>query len=461
MPEMELANVQNSAPGKELEPHNNSLRKNKPNLTAMFDTTREVRLGYWVVVLFVAVVFLLLGTIPLSSAAIAPGVVGVEGYRKVIQHLEGGIVQEILVADGDYVETGQELIKLNDVRDNADYKATKVQLIQALAREARWVAEGHQKDIFDFNQWLLDRKDDPQVTDAMESQMEIHRSRLDLFEEKKSSFLHRQAQASKRLLGNTQRIETLKNRFKLVSYELDEYKKLEKRGLVTRDTLFELKVSKSSLQAELADTRADIAESTALLDEYRSRIAQLSKERKQESVESLDSLRDKIADLKHRFAAIEDRLQRTVITAPISGHIVNLQAHTRGGVIAPGQSILEIVPNSKRLIIEAKVDPKNRDTVKVGHRAEVRFTAFNQSVGVPVKGEVTLISADRLVDEVTNIPYYKTSIELAADQYAALDGEQIHPGMQAEVMILTGKRTVLQYLFSPIAKSFNRALRED
>lgn len=439
----------------------NSSKTDKHDFSTMFDTLGEIRLGYWLIIAFVLIILGLMGTIPLSSAAIAPGVVSVEGSSKIIQHFEGGIVQKIFVHDGDYVSANQELVKLSDVREKANYQATQAQLIQAFARKARWVAESQNKNTFDFNQWLLQRQNNPQVGEAMQSQMEIYTSRLALFEEQRDSFLRRQVQAQKRLVGNTQRITALKHRLELVSQELSEYEDLDQRGLITRDKLFNLKIQKANIQAELADTQADIAESTALLNEAESQISQLNKSRKKESVENLDRLHDEIADLKQRFAAIENRLQRTTITSPISGFVVNLQAHTQGGVIAPGQTILEIVPNTERLLVKAKIDPKNRDTVKVGQRAEIRFSAFNQRVALPVEGKVKLISADRFVDPVGNTPYYKVSIELIGDQDKALNGEIIHPGMQAEVMILTGKRTVLQYIFSPITKSFNRALRED
>ena len=261
--------------------------------------------------------------------------------------------------------------------------------------------------------------------------------------------------------GARQRITTLRERHGVVTQELAEYEKLKNQGLITRPQLLELKIRKSDLEEELGDVEAEVAEATELKAQYESSIAEAIKLRKQESAENLDRLRDTNARLQQRFTAIQDELGRTKISSPLGGYVVNLNASTKGGVIEAGEVIMEIVPDTDKLMIEARVDPKNRNTIHAGQKAEVRFSAFSQRNTLPIPGRVSLISADRMIDPATNTAFYRTMIELEVSDDETIGGMQIHPGMHAEVMIITGERTVLDYLFSPITRSFNRALRED
>ena len=172
-------------------------------------------------------------------------------------------------------------------------------------------------------------------------------------------------------------------------------------------------------------------------------------------------VQDKLIELRELLPAAESTLQRTTIRAPIGGRVVNLQVHTIGGVIGSGAPILDIVPDDDRLVIEARLDPKDRDVVDSGMPAEVRFTAFNQRNSKPVKGRVVWISADRMADERSGVPHYLARIELVEDPAGALNGASVYPGMQANVMIVTGQRTALSYLFRPLTRTFTGAFREE
>jgi HlyD family type I secretion membrane fusion protein len=181
-------------------------------------------------------------------------------------------------------------------------------------------------------------------------------------------------------------------------------------------------------------------------------------------VSDLGAVRNQLVDLDEKLAKTKDRLERTVIHAPIEGVIVDLRVNTIGGIIRPGEPLLDIVPQAGNLIIEAQIDPKDRDTVKIGQGAEVRFTAFNQRTTQPVKGKVVLISADSLLGagpDGKQFSYYKAKVELLEDPSEVMNGTPVFQGMQAEVMIITGERTVLEYFLKPIIKSFNLAFRDD
>ena len=182
---------------------------------------------------------------------------------------------------------------------------------------------------------------------------------------------------------------------------------------------------------------------------------------KNQATKERDSLQDQITSVRKDLRSTKNVMTQTDILAPISGYIVNLKTNTVGGVISPGQKIMEIVPDNKQLLITARVELKDRNSIAVGQSADVRFSAFNRRTTLPIKGKVTVVSADRVIDAVTNKPYYNTTITLLEDPSIKLNGATIHPGMQTEVIIKTGKRTASEYFLSPLSQSFNRSLREN
>lgn len=439
----------------------NPNKAQKPALSLVDEALpREVRLGYWAIAAFLALLLIWGASVPLASGAIAPGVVGVEGDSKIIQHLIGGRIKEILVKEGDLISRGQTLIRLEKSQLRNKYKALKSQYILLLARESRLKAESNSNQEINFSSWLIAQKDDPEVVEAINSQKRIFHSNRDLLREKEITYRHRMSQARTLMASNQSRLSSNRARINAVNSELANYQQLLDQGLITRSQTFSLKSTQSQTQDQIDALQGNIGSSRSLIAQYKAEIAEYKMSQRNQATKSLDSLQDQIASVQKDLNATKALLTQTDILAPINGYIVNLKMNTIGGVIAAGQTIMEIVPNNKRLVIEARVDPKDRDSIQVGQHAEVRFSAFNRRSTLPVKGKVVMVAADRVVDATTNTPYYNTKIELLEDPAIKLSGASIHPGMQTEVIISTGKRTTLNYFLSPITQSFNRALRE-
>lgn len=430
-------------------------------LPARFDFAADVARGYAIIVLLLVLLFAVGGTVPLSSAAIAPGVVGVAGQKKSIQHLEGGIVKKILVRDGDLVSAGQPLVELSDISARASYEDLNIRLIQAKAELLRWHAEQQGESDLDGATWTRVHANDPASLAAFETQRQVLRSRLAVFREKLANLNHQVSQAQEQIAGRAARVETLRAQSRLVDEELAEYQRLKASGMATRKQLFDLRQKRADINVDLKDSESTMAVARQLIAQLRSEMLELRGMRDQEAAENLDRLRDEVARLQQQLAAARNQLQRVVIESPIPGFAVNSVVHTTGGVIAPGQVIMEIIPTDEALIIDVKVDPKDRNAVREGQDAEIRFSAFDRRTTLPIKGKVTVISADRLLDPVTQAPYYKTSIALTEDPAVKLEGATLHPGMQAEAVIITGDRTILSYLVAPLARSFNRSFREE
>lgn len=421
----------------------------------------EVRFGYWAIAAFIAVLLIWGATAPLSSGAIASGVVSVEGNSKTIQHLNGGQVKEILVKDGDLVTQGQALLILEKTQINTKYNALKSQYILLLARDARLKAESNKHSRITYSDWLMSQKDNPEVVEAMNSQERIFHSNTDLLREKEITFKHRISQARTLMSSNQSRLSSNRARIHSVNSELANYQQLLAQGLVTRSQTFSLENTKSQTQDQIDSLQGNINSSRSLIAQYKAEVSEFKMLQKNQATKERDSLQDRITSVRKDLRSTKNVMTQTDILAPISGYIVNLKTNTVGGVISPGQKIMEIVPDNKQLLITARVELKDRNSIAVGQSADVRFSAFNRRTTLPIKGKVTVVSADRVIDAVTNKPYYNTTITLLEDPSIKLNGATIHPGMQTEVIIKTGKRTASEYFLSPLSQSFNRSLREN
>lgn len=422
---------------------------------------KEISLGIWIIAIFFGSLFGWATFVALPTAAIAPGVVGIEGYRKTIQHLEGGLVHKILVKDGDTVKAGETLVVLNNLRTQSDYELLRKQRIATAALEARLNAEYEHADDVKFPEWLIEKRSDPFVQNALNNELDTFQVRRDLYNQQSGILQERIAQSNLKISGLNQQINALNKQRRLIGKELTEYRDYAKRGLVTRSQVFSLERQNVQIEADLAEARVFISSTNQDISTLQLRLSELDESQTKDILTELSITREKLLNIEKEFAKTNDQLSRTNIVAPIDGIVVGLKIHTTGGVIKPGQPLMDLVPSQENLIIEARVDPKDRDTVRIGQKAEVRFTAFNQRATPPVPGKVIHISADRFVDKSSLSGFYNARIELTAAPEEILHGESIFPGMQAEVLILTGTRTALSYLIDPIRQSFNRSFRED
>jgi HlyD family type I secretion membrane fusion protein len=421
----------------------------------------EVRFGYLAISVFIVGLLTWAALIPLATGAIAPGVVSVEGNSKIVQHLSGGLVREIHTKEGELVKKGAKLISLDEKPLKSRFNALNSQFILLQARSSRLEAESMARNRVTYSEWLLERTDDAEVAAAINSQERIFQSGLNLLREQEATYQYRISQARTLIDSNQQRLYATNARVQSASAELSKYQQLLSQGLVTRTQTYSLDNAYRDIQDTQESLYGSIGSTQALIQQYQAERSEAKMASRNQAAKLLNTLQEQLATVEKDLNVTRDLLSQTSLRAPISGYVVNLMVNTIGGVVSPGQTVMEIVPNNRNLIIKTNVNTQDRASIKVGQSADVRFSAFNQRSTQAVKGQVVVLSADRIIDPITNIPYYSADIELTEDPSVKLNGEIIHPGMQAEVIISTGKRTTLDYLLSPLTQSFNRALRED
>jgi HlyD family type I secretion membrane fusion protein len=397
---------------------------------------------------------------PLESAAIASGLVSVDTNRKTIQHLEGGIVGEILVRDGEVVRRDQVLIRLDGTGPRATLDLLKGRRLAASALGARLIAERDGRAEVQFPDNLVAQVSETKVIETLDGQINIFRARRKAIASQVKIQELQISQILEEIGGLKGQIRAENLQQKLIRSEIADLRVLVGKGLARKPRLLALQRRLAEIEGSRSRNQANIARAKQRIGEARIRITEIRTNLLNEVLVELRNVRAELFDLSERIRAAEDVLGRTDIRAPLAGTVVGLQVHTRGGVIAPGAALMDIVPSDEKLVIEANVDPIDIDVVHRGLEAQVRITAFSMRNAKPLKGRVMSVSADRLIDERTGQAYYRARIELTENPAKAFEGATLYPGMPAEVMIVTGARTALGYIFNPISSSFNRAFRE-
>ena len=425
------------------------------------DAMRPIaRAGLVVVLVF----FLGLGSwaaiAPLSSAALGPGVLNVESQRKTLQHLEGGIVGELLVAEGDSVSRGQPLIRLDPTQARANLAQLEIRHHALRALEARLIAERDGRDDI-----ALDPagaiSDNAELAKAIQNEINVFSARRRSLEGEEKILRQRIRQFEEEIAGLKGQISAQTTQLKLIDEELHAQQSLYERKLVGMQRIIELKRERSEIIGDRNRERAAIARIRQNIGEEELKILELSTSRLNDSVDQLTEVQTTLADVRERLVAAQDVLKRTEIVAPLDGHVVDLRVHTVGGVIGAGEALMDIVPLAERLVVDARVNPMDIDSIHPGMTARVVLTAFNRRTVPPLDGTVLSVSADSLTDSRSGAAYYLARVELDEAVLAEHDDLELSPGMHAEVMIITGEQTALAYLYQPVARSFSRAMREE
>ena len=415
-------------------------------------------------IMILAATFGVLGTwgvfAPLDGAALATGYVTVKSHRKTIQHLDGGIVSELLAKDGDIVKEGDILIRLDTTEIKAQLQILRGQYITLAAQLARLQAERDLlKDIKFPND--LRNQSDPLIIEAREGEIHIFNARKSAYEGETLVLQQQSNQLSSKLKGLQGQRSSKQILMKSYSEEVVDLKELLAEGYTNQLRLRDTERSYATNSGEIAELTADIASSEIQISELKLKILQIQKNFQENVTEKLGEAQAKLYDVTQRLVAATDKMTRTDIKAPANGRVLGLSVHTIGGVITPGHAILDIVPQKEELIIDAQVSAIDIDRVRVGLLAEVRFSSFNLALTPKMEGKVINLSADHIIDEKTGIPHYQAIIELTPDSHTKLGNLELLPGMPVEVLIRTGERTVFEYLMQPITNSLARAFIED
>jgi HlyD family type I secretion membrane fusion protein len=428
---------------------------------AALDTARgPIRMGMYAF-LFVFVFLLGWGALaPIDSAAIATGSVVLDANRKTIQHLEGGIIAEILVREGDTVEKGQPLLRLSETNARARQEILTNQRRAAIANEARLVAERDGKDFIEFPKELLVNQDNPDTKELLEGQVQLFDSRRKAVTGQVNIIAQRVNQLKDEIDGLKAQERGTSEQMALIEEEVKTVAKLVEKGQGLKPRLLALKREASSLKGKRGEYLSLIARAEQSIGENKLQSFNVKNESQREVVDSLRQLQEKVADVTERLRASQDILERIIIAAPQAGVVTDLRFHTIGGVIPPGQKILDIIPQDDKLVVEAQVDPRDIDIVHPGLSARVRLSAYKVRFVPPLQGIVHHVSPDKFIDQATGRSFYVARILVDQRQLEELENVELYPGMPADVLIVTGERTFLSYLFDPITGSFNKAFRE-
>ena len=399
---------------------------------------------------------------PLESAAIAVGTVESESSRKTIQHLEGGIIRTILVADGDVVRAGQTLIALEDTKARAEAQSLQGQLWEAMAREARLQAEQQGEERVSFPATLeMAQSANPSVRVILWGQQSIFETRRQVFQSQVAVNREKRSQVEKEIEGLRAQESAASRRIEIVREEAATVAMLVNKGLERRPRLLNLEREIADIEGRRGEIVAQISRAGQVINESQAVLLKLENDRQNEIAQSLREAQNQIFQLRERLQAADDQLSRTAVKAPEDGVVTDLRIHTPGGVIGAGAPLVDLVPRQDRLIVIARVRPEDIDVVRPGLSADVNLLPYNQRRVPPLHGTVMHVSADRLVDKRTDQPYYAAKIRVPGPAVAGIHGVQIVPGMPAQVFIKTGRSTVALYALSPLLDSFNRAFRED
>ncbi len=397
---------------------------------------------------------------PIDGAAMAPGVVAVKSHKKTVQHLDGGIVNQLFVKDGDIVNEGDLLLTLDGTENKAQLEIARGQFITLGAQVARLEAERDGAKNIKYPASLEDTTDE-RIAEAKKTEGQLFLARKNAHEGEMAVLTQRIGQLSSKVQGY--KSQKIRKEELVASYaeEAKDLKELLAEGFADKQRLRDTERNFMLNSGEVSALSSEVASSEIQIGETKLEILQLEKKFQEEVSTKLSEAQTNLYDVTQRMLATRDKVTRIDIKAPVAGRVMGMGIHTVGGVVLPGHPILDIVPQKEELIIDAKVSPLDIDRVSVGLIAEVRFTAFTQALTPVTEGKVINLSADSLIEEKTGAPYYQAHIELTPESLKKMSHLELVPGMPVEVLIKTGERTVFEYLTKPIRNAFARAFIED
>lgn len=399
-------------------------------------------------------------TAPISSAVVASGQIAVASKRKEIQHILGGVVKAIHVRDGDFVKKGSVLLVLDDAKAKVRLALARAAYFSAACAQARLVAERDGADTIAFADTLL-----AEARRSADIELTIANQRR-LFEARRSELAGQIKIWMQRIDGLKQEIAGLDaernsaaQQSDLAAQEAVVIEDMFERGYTNRQRLHSIRRESTQLAGSIGRLDASIAKARNEIGETMLSIRQLTLKRQSEVLAELKDIEQRIFDLNATYLAAAEELEHLTVTAPVDGVVVNSQLHTIGGVVRQGETVLEIVPDADALIVEARVRPLDIDEVEKGQTTEVRFSGLKQRTTPFLTGIVSQVSADAMTDPRTGVLFYRMIVSIPNAELARL-GHRLQPGMPAELLVKTGKRTPLAYLTQPFLDSMHKALRE-
>ncbi len=424
--------------------------------------------GTYVIIIFIVIGGLWTALAPLDSASVAMGTVIPSSKRKTIQYSQNGIVKDIYVKLGDHVREGDPIIALDEVLLKSQYDATLSTYRSFLANEARLNAEKDNLKEIKFDDFLLKDSSVPQVASLIASMRDLFASRQDAYFSMIEALEQRNQQLLKQLeSAKAKQISTRKNA-EIYAERLKAIKNLYEKGAVNKSHLQDAESRQANAESDFTSTEAEIARINQAILADKAEMASKKSQHQSDILRELSETQTRLSDARERYLQAKDYYEKAVLRSPVDGTIIDIGVSTVGGVISPNHVIAEIVPDDDKLVIEARVPQKTIDSVHVGLRAKIRFSAFKSRTSPVFTGTLVSLSPDIEQDrqgmpQDPNGPYYKARVEIDMEEFnkvAKKRGLKLRPGMQAEIQIVIGTRTLLQYLLDPLTDNMFKAFKE-
>jgi HlyD family type I secretion membrane fusion protein len=425
------------------------------------DSIGRVALAGWLIIaLFFGGVGAWATTAPLNGAVVANAVVKVDGNRKSIQHLDGGIIKELRVKEGDRVNAGDILVVLDETQARAEYQVLSQEYIFLRATETRLWSEYNRREQMVVPDELKPASEDAYFKEIWTGQVKQFDSRRAAIEGQRNVIREKINQLQSQITGTQAQVKSFTDQITSIKAEAVSIAPLVEKGLIARPRILQLERTSYGLEGQIADANANIAKARQAIAEQQQQIAQLDNDRMADITKDLKDIQAKQLEVLPKSMNAKAVLGRMDIRSPYAGRVVALNVFSVGGVVQRGEKILDIVPDQDSLTIEAQVAVEDISDVHPNMRAEVHLTAYKQRIVPIIHGDVIQVSADRLTDPKTNNPYYVASVRVDQAELAALPNIRLYPGMPATVMIPTVQRTAFDYLVGPLAMSFNHSFRQ-
>ena len=430
-------------------------------MPAAAEARRAGRIGLWALVIGFGGFLLWAGLAPLDEGVPAQGMVAIDTKRKAVQHLSGGIVKEVLVREGEEVKEGQLLIRLDEAVARANFEATRQRYLGLRAMQGRLQAEQSGQVKITFHPDLENAGADPLIRQQMLNQEQLFMTRRNLLRSDLQS-IEESIQGQQGLLQAYEgMLVNRRNQFALINEELGNLRGLVKEGYAPRNRQLEMERMVADSSTAIADLQGNTVRAQRAIGELRQRAVSRQQDYRREVETQMADVSREVLSEEQKFKAVANDLERTEIKAPVGGQVVSLAVQTVGGVVQPGQKLMDIVPVNEDLLLEAHVAPHLIDRVQAQMPVDVRFNSFAHSPQLVVEGQVVSVSGDLLTEPQTGVSYYLARVQVTPEGLKTLGKRQMQPGMPVEVVFKTGERSLLTYLLHPLTKRVSAAMKEE
>lgn len=423
--------------------------------------TRLVRVGWFIVLGALVPLILWMSFAPLAMAVVAPGFVRVDLNRRPVQHLEGGIVRQVLVRDGQKVKAGDPILLLGDVGVDADRNRLDYRVHTERASMARFEAEQSLSSVLAFPKDLVNvSKQDDRVKEALEKESALFRARREAMSSELALMRTQRGRIEQEMSALQAQIAHAQNALALQTKDLESNRRLLKDGFISETRVVQIEATVADYAGKLEERRSELSRANQRMGDIDLRMKSVQNEYTKAASDQLKVTAARLTEIEQEQRKSADAATRQMVVAPATGEIIDLKFTSPGAVIRPGEPIAEIVPSDTRLLVEAQIRTEEVSNVRVDQGARVKFTAHKFRNSAMVTGKVTYVSADRLLDKATNMPYYSVMILADEASVTAIADLKLQAGMPAEVYIEGTKQTPLQYLTDSVTSTVRRAGRE-